>query len=206
MEGRLDGDGVRLEGQRVAQRQEPRVERLGPLHVAGVPGLFSFRTAADFKNSKVNIAHLNQGGLSLPDRDYYLNDDAKSVEIRKRYLEHLERMFGLAGGANYGPDLTGLFENFGDEGLGDILKELPFPSMEPIYKARPLTAAEQADLRAFFAKATGTPVANDGLLFAEALSGALIFLGAVWLFGRERLRGVRQGLRKRGEGTKEVAA
>ena len=105
--------------------------------------------------------------------------------------------FGLAGGANYGPDLTGMFENFGDEGIADILKSLPFPSMEPIYATRPLTDEEQADLRAFFAKATGTPVAKSGLLFSEALSGVVLFLGAVLLFGRERLRGVRRSLVER---------
>lgn len=114
--------------------------------------------------------------------------------------------FGLAGGANYGPDLTSMFENFGDEGIADILKELPFPSMEPIYKSRPLTAEEQADLRAFFANVTGTPVANDGLLIVEVLSGVLIFLGIVLLFGRERLRGVRRALVNRSGGKKEVAA
>jgi mono/diheme cytochrome c family protein len=102
--------------------------------------------------------------------------------------------FGLAGGANYGPDLTGLFESFGDEGLVDMLKTLPFPSMEPIYATRPLTEAEQADLRAFFAQATGAPVARGGLLFAEALSGVVLILGVVLLFGRERLRGVRRSL------------
>lgn len=114
--------------------------------------------------------------------------------------------FGLAGGANYGSDLTSLYENFGEEGLVDILKELPFPSMEPIYKTRPLTEVEQADLRAFFAKATGAPIANNGLLFVEACTGALIFLAVVWLFGRERLRGVRQALLKRAGAKKEVAA
>ena len=102
--------------------------------------------------------------------------------------------FGLAGGANYGPDLTAMHENFGAEGVADVLKSLPFPSMEPIYAARPLTDQEQADLGTFFAGATGAPVANDGLLFAEALSGVALFLGAVLLFGRERLRGVRRSL------------
>ncbi|MCM2321321.1 MAG: hypothetical protein NDI93_18655, partial [Pseudomonas sp.] len=92
------------------------------------------------------------------------------------------------------PDLTTMFENFGDEGIADILETLPFPSMEPIYATRPLTDEEQADLRAFFAQATGAPVANDGLLFGEALSGVVLFLGAVLLFGRERLRGVRRSL------------
>jgi cytochrome c553 len=102
--------------------------------------------------------------------------------------------FGLAGGANYGPDLTAMHENFGAEGIADVLKSLPFPSMEPIYATRPLTDEEQADLGAFFATATGAPVANDGLLFAEALSGVALFLGAVLLFGRERLRGMRRSL------------
>lgn len=102
--------------------------------------------------------------------------------------------FGLAGGANYGPDLTSMHENFGAEGIADVLKSLPFPSMEPIYATRPLTDEEQADLGAFFASATGAPVANDGLLFAEALSGVALLLGAVLLFGRERLRGVRRSL------------
>jgi len=67
------------------------------LHASGIPAMFGFRAAADFKNSKVNIANVGQGGLSLPDRDYYLKDDPKSVEIRKRFLEHMERMFGLVG-------------------------------------------------------------------------------------------------------------
>ncbi len=38
-----------------------------------------------------------QGGLSLPDRDYYLKTDAKSVEIRQRFLQHVQKMFQLAG-------------------------------------------------------------------------------------------------------------
>jgi hypothetical protein len=66
--------------------------------------------------------------------------------------------------------------------------------MEPIYATRPLTEEERADLGAFFATATGAPVARDGLLFGEVLSGAAILFGVVMLFGRERLRGVRRSL------------
>ncbi len=69
------------------------------LHRAGVPSMFPFYAGADFKNSKINIANVSQGGLSLPDRDYYLKDDAKSAELRKRFVEHMERMFALAGDA-----------------------------------------------------------------------------------------------------------
>ena len=43
------------------------------------------------------IAYIDQGGITLPDRDYYIKDDAKSVETRQKYLEHVQRMFVLAG-------------------------------------------------------------------------------------------------------------
>ena len=43
------------------------------------------------------IADLDQGGLGLPDRDYYLKTDEKSVDIRKKYVEHLQNMLVLAG-------------------------------------------------------------------------------------------------------------
>ena len=45
----------------------------------------------------MTIANLDQGGITLPDRDYYLKDDAKSVETRQKYLEHVQKMFELIG-------------------------------------------------------------------------------------------------------------
>ena len=42
------------------------------------------------------IAQLDQGGIGLPDRDYYLKDDPKSVELRQKYMVHVQRMFELA--------------------------------------------------------------------------------------------------------------
>lgn len=114
--------------------------------------------------------------------------------------------FGLAGGANYGPDLTGMFATFGAEGIADILRDLPFPSMEQLYASRPLAGQEQADLGAFFVQVSGVPVARSGLLVGEIVSGALIFFGVVLLFGRERLRGVREALLKRASAKKEVRA
>ena len=52
------------------------------LHRMGVPVLFSFGAQPDAKDSNRTIATLGQGGLSLPDRDYYLKTDPKSVETR----------------------------------------------------------------------------------------------------------------------------
>ena len=40
---------------------------------------------------------MSQGGLGLPDRDYYTKDDPKSKEIRERYLQHVQKMFELLG-------------------------------------------------------------------------------------------------------------
>jgi putative endopeptidase len=67
------------------------------LHARGIDVLFSFGSGADFKNAKDVIGQADQGGLSLPDRDYYLKTDAKSVELRKQYLQHVTNMFKLMG-------------------------------------------------------------------------------------------------------------
>jgi predicted metalloendopeptidase len=69
------------------------------LHGQGIDGLFSFYSGADFRNAKEVIAQADQGGLSLPDRDYYLKDDAKSVELRKQFAEHVANTFKLLGDA-----------------------------------------------------------------------------------------------------------
>jgi putative endopeptidase len=59
--------------------------------------LFRFRSDQDYKDSTQIIAEADQGGLGLPDRDYYLKTDAKSVELRKAYEAHLRKMFELLG-------------------------------------------------------------------------------------------------------------
>jgi putative endopeptidase len=65
----------------------------------GVPVLFGFSVMADSKNAAVHIAYAGQGGLSLPDRDYYLKQDEKSKETREKFLAHVARMFELMGDA-----------------------------------------------------------------------------------------------------------
>jgi predicted metalloendopeptidase len=67
------------------------------LHGMGVGGLFSFGSRADAKDSNRTIASVTQAGLSLPDREYYLKTDAKSVETRQRFAGHTQNMFRLAG-------------------------------------------------------------------------------------------------------------
>ncbi len=73
----------------------PLVARLQEQLGGGV--LFSSGSRQDPDDSEKQIAGLNQGGLGLPDRDYYTKDDAKSKETRARYLEHVQKIFELLG-------------------------------------------------------------------------------------------------------------
>jgi putative endopeptidase len=67
------------------------------LHREGNGALFEFDSGADFKNASQIIAQVDQGGMGMPDRDYYFKDDPKSVELRQKYVEHVARMFVLLG-------------------------------------------------------------------------------------------------------------
>lgn len=60
-------------------------------------GLFSYFAGQDDKNSQNVILQLFQGGLGLPERDYYLKEDDRSKNIRNKYLEYMSNMFKLIG-------------------------------------------------------------------------------------------------------------
>ncbi len=68
----------------------------------GMPLPFIFTPEADPKQSSQNIAQLYQGGLGLPDRDYYFKTDPKSDTLRMEYVGHLAKMFQLLGGTEGG--------------------------------------------------------------------------------------------------------
>lgn len=70
---------------------------LAKLSVQGSGGFFGFGSTSDAKDSSQNIAEIAQGGLGLPDRDYYLKDDDKSKAIRDAYVKHVAQMFTLVG-------------------------------------------------------------------------------------------------------------
>jgi putative endopeptidase len=67
------------------------------MHLVGINPLFYFYAGADQKNSSMEIANFYQGGLGLPDVDYYISDDERSKELRTAYLDHLAKMFILTG-------------------------------------------------------------------------------------------------------------
>ena len=71
--------------------------QLAVMHTMGVPVLFGFGSGPDLKNSSLVIANAGQGGLSLPNKDYYTKDDDKSKETRAKFVEYMTTLFKLAG-------------------------------------------------------------------------------------------------------------
>jgi putative endopeptidase len=67
------------------------------LHRAGAGPLFGFGALPDFKTPDLNVGFVVQGGLALPDRDYYLSEEANKQELLAEYPRHVARMFALAG-------------------------------------------------------------------------------------------------------------
>ena len=63
----------------------------------GGGGFFGIDVTQDQKDSSQQIAVTGQGGLALPDRDYYLNSDERSAKLREQYKEHVRKMFTLLG-------------------------------------------------------------------------------------------------------------
>ena len=87
---------------------KPSLDRIAALEskadLAGVAAsmtyqnvIFHFGSHQDFRDATQVIANVDQGGLGLPDRDYYTKDDAKSQELREQYLAHVQKMFELLG-------------------------------------------------------------------------------------------------------------
>ncbi|MDO9261755.1 MAG: M13 family metallopeptidase [Flavobacteriaceae bacterium] len=59
----------------------------------GGGGFFGFRVSPDLKNSNLNVGYLGSGALGLPNRDYYVDEDADTKEKRVKYVEHIAKMF-----------------------------------------------------------------------------------------------------------------
>lgn len=73
---------------------------VGKLHQKGIPAFFGFGVGQDVKNSDQYACYLSQGGLGLPDRDYYLKEDEKSKTIRKEYVTHISNMLVMTADFN----------------------------------------------------------------------------------------------------------
>lgn len=79
------------------QDRNALLSEVAALHREGVGAVFRFSSQQDLADSTKVIGDLGQGGLGLPDRDYYTKDDDRSKQIRAGYLAHVAKMFQLAG-------------------------------------------------------------------------------------------------------------
>ena len=81
----------------VVQDAPTLARALASLHRQGVFPVFSIRSEPDARDARQVIGAVVQGGLGLPDRDYYLKQDPKAVELQQRYRAHVATMLRLAG-------------------------------------------------------------------------------------------------------------
>ena len=90
----LDAEFARIDAIRSTGELQAEIARLQGM---GVRALFEFGSTQDAKNSSEVIGGADQGGLGLPDRDYYTKTDDKSKQLRQQYEEHVAKMLALAG-------------------------------------------------------------------------------------------------------------
>ncbi|MBK7692177.1 MAG: hypothetical protein IPJ31_14090 [Bacteroidetes bacterium] len=73
------------------------VELVSWMQENGASPLYDMYIGQDLMNSDKNRLYLSQGGLGLPDRDYYFNTDTRTKTIRDEYLKHIQTMLSLLG-------------------------------------------------------------------------------------------------------------
>ena len=92
-------DPLKPELDRIAAVQDKSalIDAIARVHLLGPNPLFNFGSQPDLHNADMVVADIDQGGLTLPDRKYYLTDDAKMVEMRKQLTDYVTSLFTLSG-------------------------------------------------------------------------------------------------------------
>jgi endothelin-converting enzyme/putative endopeptidase len=101
----MDEKGIEAKGQRPigpelmrivdVKKKDELPALVAHLHSIGVNVLFRFGVRTDLRDATKQVANIDQGGLGLPDRDYYLKTDAASVGLKQKYQTHLQNMLGM---------------------------------------------------------------------------------------------------------------
>jgi predicted metalloendopeptidase len=189
----VDSVGVaplKAEFDRIAAIQSPSdlPGAVGHLQRIGVGVCLVFSSEQDPKDSNMVIAGMGQGGLGLPDRDYYLRDDDASKKVRDKYVAHVAKMLALAGdspadaaaesasimsletalakGSKTASDLRDPVANYHKMALADLGKLSPHFDWKPFLAAIGLDAPASLDVgqpdfvKALDAEAVAAPIAN----------------------------------------------
>ena len=105
------------------------------------------------------------------------------------------------GGGILGPDLTVAYSKFGAATMNSVLASLPFPTMTPIFSNRPPSQQEQADLEAFFEKASTRQLTNvTPAIVLSVIGGFFVLMVLTWRTWPRRLHTVRRSLVAQGVG------
>jgi len=114
----------------------------------GIDLPFALAQYVDFKDPNTYMMYTWQAGLGLPDREYYFNEDEKSVGIREAYVNHVEKMFGLAG-ITGGTDAATMIMALETQMAAEHMKKEQTRDMVALYNKIPLN--ELPDLMPEFA-------------------------------------------------------
>jgi len=134
------------------------------LQMANVNAFFGFGSGPDAKDSTLNIAQLDQGGLGLPNRNYYTDTDDKSVSIRTAYVAHVAKMFELMGepAAQAAADAQSVLSvetSLAKNSLTPVQERDPHATYHKMDAAALASLAPAFDWSAFFAASNVTPSA-----------------------------------------------
>ncbi|MFL6462854.1 MAG: M13 family metallopeptidase [Bryobacteraceae bacterium] len=92
-------DPLQSELERISRvsNQQDLLDEIARLHERQVGVFFTFDATPDPKNARMTIADMDQGGIGLPEKDFYFRTDARSQEIRQKYVTHIGKMLSLIG-------------------------------------------------------------------------------------------------------------
>jgi len=130
-------------------------DEIARLHAHRIPAVFGFGASQDYKDSTTIIAQVNQGGLGLPDRDYYTNDDAKSKATREAYLKHVTRTFELMGdsperAAAEAATVVSLETRLAEKSLTRVQRRNPDATYHPMIKTQLVEMTPNFDWGRYF--------------------------------------------------------
>ena len=168
---------------------------LAHLQTIGVDAGFGVNAVQDNKQSALTIAEIDQGGLGLPERDYYLRMDRDSRVLRGKYFTHVQRMLALGGDRDHAVDAARIlaFETLlARASTTAVDLRDPDRSYHPMSEARSLALAPAVALPAFL-RGTGVPpqrfinVAEPAFVQAVARATRSVPLGTWRAYLRWRL-------------------
>jgi putative endopeptidase len=131
------------------------------LHTIGINAFFTFGAEGDFKNAKMVIPQLDQGGLGLPDRDYYFRADGRSADVRGEYVDHVGTLMTLTGKSRQpGPAIAASVMKFetglAKGALDNVSRRDPTKTYHKLRVADLQALTPTFDWSAYF-RATGAP-------------------------------------------------